>query len=300
VPAELPSGESRYLRLGNSFETNLGRNAGWPNRPERHWANGKGLGFDEMPARPRVQDSSKSPKQLFHFWEYGSLHVASPGIIDLLTRLAPGCFVTLPIDWTYSDGQSLDGYVFVDFIKLHHAYDYWRSEVQVTMQEGKKHASLGLKRALRDDIPPDLPIFRDASYRSDALVSRPLAEELAALCSREMGFENVHTSWRVDLPRKRAPRNLKARLKQAEPVADDPSMSIGRRVGLHVVPLVQRGAVNEAQALLLAWLRSLPPSPFHVIADLQVTTPAQECAKFFDVFVARANSNTPSRPSAPN
>ena len=293
VPAELPSGESRYLRLEMSYETNPGRNAGWPNRPERHWANGKGLGFDEMLERPRVEDSSKSPKRLFHFWEYASLHVASPDVIDLLTRFAPGCFVTLAIDWVYSDGQGLDGYVFVDFIKLHYAYDYWRSEVQVTMREGKKHASLGLKRALRDDIPPDLPIFRDASYRSDVLVSRPLAEELAALCSREMGFKNVHTSWRVDLPRKRAPRNLKARLKQAQPVADDPSMSIGRRVALRVVPLVQRGSFDEAEALLLAWLKSLPPSPFHVIADLQVTTPAQECAKFFDEFVARAKHEHP-------
>jgi hypothetical protein len=293
VPAELPSGESRYLRLGTSFDATPGRNAAWPNRPERMWANGRGLGFDEMTERPRLEDSSKSPKRLFHFWEYGGVHVASPDIIDMLTRLTPGCFVTIPIDWVYSDGQCLDGYVFVDFIKLHYAYDYWRSEVVVIMREGKKSASLGLKRALRDDIPPDLPIFRDAAYRSDVLVSRPLAEELAALCSREMGFNNVHTSWRVELPRKRAPRNLKAKLKQAEPVADDPSMSIARRVGLRVVPLVQRGAFTEAEALLLQWLKSLPQSPFHVIADLHVTTPAQECAKFFDEFVTRAKNEHP-------
>src|SRR5688500_1277939 len=66
VPCELPRAERRYLRLGPSFGATPGRNAAWPNRPERMWANGRGLGFDDMTERPRLEDSSKSPKRLFH------------------------------------------------------------------------------------------------------------------------------------------------------------------------------------------------------------------------------------------
>jgi hypothetical protein len=287
VPAEFPSGESRYLRMKDGFNANPGRNVGWPNRPGYRMLNGRGLGFDEMPQRPRMEDPRKAPKKLFHCWEFGGYFVASPDMVDLLNRLAPDSIVTKPIDWVFSDGQCLDSYVFVDFIRLHYAYDYRRSEVVVEMREGKKSMHLGLKRALRDDIPSELQIFRDAVIR-DVLVSRSLAEEILSLASRELCFENVHTSWSVELTRKRAPRNLKARLKPAEVVVDDPSMPMGRRISLRVSPLLQRSAFAEAEAALLQLLQELSPTPYHVIADLRITTSVEDCAKYFDEFLAKA------------
>jgi hypothetical protein len=288
IPPELPGGESRYLRMKNGLDANPGRNVGWPNQPDYALSYGRGLGFDEMPERPRLEDPRKAPKKLFHCWEFCGYFVASPDMVGLLDRLAPGSIDTMPIDWVFSDGQCLDSYVFVDFIRVHHAYDYRRSEVVVTMQEGRKTLSLGLKRALRDDIPDELQIFREACHRHNVLVSRSLAEEILSLASRELCFENVHTGWTIDLPRKRTPKNLKARVKRAEVVADDPSMPIGRRISLRVSPLLQRSAFAEAETALLQLLKELPPTPYHVIANLDVTTSAEDCAKYFDEFLIRA------------
>lgn len=97
-----------------------------------------GLGFDDITERPRIEQAKKALKCLFHFWLYKRFFVASPDMVELLEREAPGSFQTLPIDWVFNDGQALDGYVFLDVTKLHHAWDYMRSTVIVEMKRGAR------------------------------------------------------------------------------------------------------------------------------------------------------------------
>lgn len=79
------------------------------NEPKSGWGPGRGLGFDEITERPRIEQAKKAPKGLFHFWAYHQFFVASPDMVELLEREAPGSFQTLPIDWVFNDGQALDG-----------------------------------------------------------------------------------------------------------------------------------------------------------------------------------------------
>jgi len=295
LPDQNPVTECAYLCLKKSYDADPGRSAHWINAPRLHFMDGSGVGFDRVLELPRIEDSRKAPQRLFHLWTFDPFHVASPDMVDLLDRLAPSSIATLPIDWVFSDGNRLDGYVFVDFIRLHYAYDYKRSGINVTIRGDMLCVNPTSPRVVRDEMPADLQIFRDANQRSDILVTRALAGEIAALASRELRFDDPHTGRSVELPKKRRSRVLKAALKAAQPVVENESMSLDRRTRLRIFPLLQRGAFAEAETILASWLKALPASPYHVIADLQVTTPADACAKYFDDFIAVAKRDQPVR-----
>ncbi|MGH8239188.1 MAG: imm11 family protein, partial [Steroidobacteraceae bacterium] len=98
---------------------------------------------------------------------------------------------TAPVDWVFTDGKKLEGYVFLDVLPMIHAYDYKRSEVIVRVgEQGPYISSLGYPRAMRRDLPANLAIFRDAFRRHDIFVSRELARALLAANLRGFDFED--------------------------------------------------------------------------------------------------------------
>lgn len=289
-PTQPPRAESLYLRLRRSFESKPDRNAIWVNKPEQSFPRrGNGTGFTEVKERPRIEQATKAPTRLFHLWEfYRTCFIASPDMVDLLRRHDPEAIEGIPIDWVFSDGQALDGYQMIDIVRLHYAYDFNRSPVVVSMQNGRKFPRLQSHRVVRDDIPADAMIFREAFYRSELFVAKPLATEIMALASRELRFENVHTNHTIEFPRPAGKRVLQARLKPAEVAVEDESMPIGRRIDLCVVPLLLAGKFAEAEQILKGWLRARPASPFHIIAELNLTTAPQTVATYFDEFAQKA------------
>jgi hypothetical protein len=169
-------------------------------------------------------------------------------MVELLEREAPGSFQTLPIDWVFNDGQALDGYVFLDVIKLHHAWDYKRSTAIVEMNWGRKHLRFGNGRVMRQDIPSEIKIFRDAYFRQEVLVSEDLAAKIVQLASREIGFRDEATAMTVDVPASGGRRRLKARLKPAEIPSDNEAMPLHRRLDIRVLPLLAEGRLREAES----------------------------------------------------
>ena len=293
-PSEITREESKYLQISHSYVAQPGSNAAWVNKPD--WSflkNGRGLGFDHIQERPRVEQPRTPPKKLFHLWEYAEFFVASPDMIELLRNACTAAFASIPIEWVFSDGQGLEGYEFVDVIALHDAYDYRRSVVNVELRNGNKAPMLAYDRALRADIPASACLFRDSFCRNDVFVSRELAAQIARLAGRELRFHDVQTHRDTKFTPMRMPRSLKARLKKEQWPADDTSLPLEQRVHIRVIPLLRSGRFAAAEALLTDWMRALPTTSFHAIADLAITTPLERCGDFFTQFCARARSERP-------
>lgn len=292
-PSEPVRTPSAYLRLGEGYTSQPSRNAEWVNQPANRIFFGGDGGFEAITERPRFELASKAPRQLFHLAPLGQLYVASPDALELLRRVDAEAIITVPIDWVFSDGQGLDGYVLLDVVRHHHVYDYKRSTVNVELRNGVRWPALGYDRALRDDIPTDVHLVRDAHMRQETFVSRDLAEQLYQLAHRELSFQDVHTHRRLELTPQRRRRDLLARLKPAEVVEENASMPLHRRMKLRIMPLLQKGAFAEAEATLVTWLAAEPASPYHIIADLRITNDPRDCARFFDAFCEDTCSDYP-------
>jgi hypothetical protein len=285
--------DSSYLQIVPGFTSRPDQGAHWVNRPQ-HFHPFGGKGFKPLPERPRIEHARKAPQQLFHWTEFNTFYVASPDVVEILRRKDADAIVTIPIDWVYSDGQGLDGYVFLDIVRHHHLYDYKRSTVYVEkLETGVRRPRLGYDRALRDDIPPAVEIVRDRFMRHEAFVSRALAEQLYPLTHRELDFRDVHTHERVPFPLPKGRRQLLARLKPAEVIEENASMPLERRMSLRIMPLLHRGAIAEAEATLVSWLAAEPASPYHIIADLRITNDPLDCARYFDAFHEKASGEGP-------
>lgn len=292
-PAEIVNFDLKYFRLQRGLKADPQAYARWVNKPERGWGSGWGLGFDDITERPRIEQPKKAPKRLFHLWVYNHFFVASPDMVSLLQRECPGSFQTVPIDWIFNDGNALDGYVFLDVIRLEHPWDYQRSVVIVEMNHGRKSLRLGNHEVQRQDIPADAKIFRDAYHRYDVFVSRELAIQILQLAGREMSLRDMPFQELWNLPVPRAPRNLQARLKSATPPVDDESLPLDRRMSLRILPLIEQGEFAHAETVLTEWLRARPATPYHVVTELRITTSPEACAEFLDAFYLRAQAEHP-------
>ena len=288
-PAVKPSGESRFLAMYTSSESDPNFRAQWVNRPERALYPSPGTGFAKFPALPRVEVSRKSPKRLFHLAELQrtNYYVASPDMVELLRVEVAGSFETHPVEWVFNDNQALDGYVLLDFVTLHHAFDYAQSVVSVSFENGRKFPQLNNNRVIRADIPAHIRVFRDACHRNYVFVDRSLAAKMLEVTGRDVYFTEVFTGGGFDAPRPKGRRKLLAKLKPAVSPEYDESMPLHRKMDLRIVPWLREGKFAEAEALLSQWLRAKPGSPCHVVADLDVTTPPAECAQYLDAYVAR-------------
>jgi hypothetical protein len=287
-PAVKPTGESRFLEMLISSETDACHNATWTNRVDDLRLRA-GTGFAPFPATPRIEVARKAPKRLFHlagfFWSH--FYVASPDMVQLLAAEAPGSFETHPVEWIFNDGQGLDGYVLLDFVTLHHAFDYAQCIVNVRFENGHKSLQLGNDRVMRADIPPEIRVFRDACHRHLVFVDRPLAAKMLELAPRDLWMWEVFSRRGFYAPRPRGRRKLLAKLKPAPLPEYDDSLPLHRRMSLRIIPWLQQGKFAEAEAQLTQWLLQRPASPFHVIAGLDVTTSLADCARFFDEYAAR-------------
>ena len=288
-PAVRPSGESRFVQMRRSLEGDPNHNAQYVNQPGGYWHPKPGTGFAHFPPLPRVEVARKSPKRLFHLTEFGYSHyyVASPDMVELLWAEVPESFETHPLEWVFNDGQALDGYCLLDFVTLHYAYDYAQSIVNVKFMGGRKFPELANDRVIRADIPPEIRIFRDAVYRHEVFVDRSLAAKILELAGKDLSFEEIFTPRSFTVPRPRGRRKLLAKLKPVAPAVYDDSLPLHRKMALRIIPWLQQGKIAEAEAQLTEWLRAKPASPFHVIAELDVTTSPGDCARFFDDFAAR-------------
>lgn len=100
-PEHIERSESAYLHLCESLGAEPNRNARWVNEPGHTDDIGLGLGFDRLTERPRFEQASEAPQRLFHLWRFGSQYVASPDIVELLSKEDPAAIATLPIDWIF-------------------------------------------------------------------------------------------------------------------------------------------------------------------------------------------------------
>jgi hypothetical protein len=291
-PALSPTDEDpRYLKLATSYESDPGRNARWINAPAFYYMEAGGTGFPEW-ERPRFEQAQKAPKRLPHLWPWNrntNMFIASPDMVELLRSVDAEAIETTPIDWVYSDAQQLDGYVLLDITRLHYAYDYARSVVDVAFVNGQRFAHLSSPRVLRAELPASLAIFRDATLRSDVLVTPALAREIASLAAKDIRFEGVVRGSTAEIKASRRRGDLRTRLKPAQTVYDE-SMPLGRKMALRVLPLMQEGRLAEAERILVEWLKARPSSPFQVIASLDITNSPAECARHFNAFASRVKN----------
>ena len=185
-------GDSPFLLMRCVSDGGGGR-VTWLNKPEgRAYAGqGDGRGFWLFQDPPRFQENSRKPQQSADLWPYLTWFVASPRVVEILSRLDPAAIETVAIDWTFSDGQKLDGYVFLDVRRLVHAYDYKRTAVLMARDQGRTFIQrLMYPRALKPVPDPNVHIFREGYHRRDMFVTRALAKELSIAGIRGLSFED--------------------------------------------------------------------------------------------------------------
>ena len=186
-------GESPFLTFEEDFDEPPVTKVEWVNEPQDAGPMGRGNGFPNLKVRPRFEEARQKPaKGICDAWRYAGWMIASPRFVEILRRFDPQVVVTADIDWVFSDGQKLDGYQFLDVTRLIHAYDYQRSAVivEVTEERGKYVKGLSYPRALRDDVPRDIHIFREARHPQDIFFSRELAKVLATSGLSQFKFED--------------------------------------------------------------------------------------------------------------
>jgi hypothetical protein len=202
-PSDPPkAGESRYLLFHDEDSETFGR-LSWENEPQRlsfisH--TGHGEGFGRLTERPRIKEKKRRPKSRVDVWDFRLWLVASAAFVEVLRRFDPEAVETLDIDWSFVDGETLDGYVFLDIRRRIHAYDYARSRAVVEMEKGRKLVAwLAHPRALQPDIDPSIHVFRDAYWRHDVFVSRAVAQALVEAGLRGFRFEDPVSVATVEL-----------------------------------------------------------------------------------------------------
>jgi hypothetical protein len=69
---------------------------------------------------------------------------------------------------------------------------------------------------------------------------------------------------------------------------EESSRVLSRSSSPDVWALLYAGKFAEAEQLFLQSLRSIPPTPFHVVCDLEITTSRAETAEYFDKLIETA------------
>jgi hypothetical protein len=188
-PAQV--GDSEFLIMRSISESRGGR-VTWVNKPEgRAYADqGNGRGFWLFKDPPVFQEACKKPKQPADFWPYLGWFIASPKMVEILSRFDPSVIDTVAIDWTFSDGKKLDGYVFLDLRRRIHAYDYRRTAVLMARDRGHTFIHRFMyPRTLKPIPDPKVNIFREA-YSREVFVKRELAKELSLAGIKGNFFED--------------------------------------------------------------------------------------------------------------
>lgn len=198
LPPAIPpdSTESKFLLVNATSEGIPGGRVTWVNDPGRTVSMdhvGYGLGFARLEQVPHFEHQAEKPKQPSEVWSYLNWFIASQSFVQILRGVDPDAVQTKEMDWVFSDGQRLDGYMLLDITRVIDAYDFRRTAVIVGMDRGRKYiARLAEPRTLRD-IPEDVHMFRTSAYRSDVFMSRMLAGAISAAKVRGIYFLDPRT-----------------------------------------------------------------------------------------------------------
>jgi hypothetical protein len=271
------------------------KHAWWSNLPHgiQWWGDGDGLyRFKEHPRwlawlRPRPRVTIRHSAEGFpEFWAASRAFVASPRACELIRRLEPA-IATVDIDYSFADGASRDGYVLLDFVARHHAYDFMRSDVTVLVNDGRRRLELGTQRTIRDDIPTHVHAFR-GFHEVGLFFSRELAEQLEPLAQGQLWYfdDNLGAGVPLEEQRIRAKRARARSETEAQPPGPQP-----RQVWSQLRPLQRNCDLIAAERLLMESLRATPASPYHIACDLRIETPRETVAEYFDSYLAGARRN---------
>lgn len=250
---------------------------------------GGGFGFGELELRPRLQMAYASRFGMPELWSLGRFFVASPAMHALLRKYEPSALATVDIDVRFDDGVAAEGYVLLDVIAQRVAWDYARSDVEVYLNDGRRYLRLESPRTLRADIPSTVHLFRDSSNLEGLLVSRELAEKMEAMSSAQLWITDYQCDAGSNLRQHRI-RKKRSRFKAAKPATYADKQVLQELLSSQVQPLVRSGDFAAAEKLLVQWLRTLESTPYHIAADLQITTPLPTVAAYFDDFAGKARS----------
>lgn len=299
-PALPPIGPSRFLKL-ESGESDRGTSRiEWVNEPPLSVLlfQGMGCGFGKFEQRPYiVQNRPKPPKppQIWHFPHYWL--AVSPEVRDVICSFDAEAIEFCEIDWEYNDGGRLDGYGFVDVIRLLDAYDYDRCQLDVELsKDGSKRVQRILTpEVLRTDIPPEVHLLRDARHRLTIYVSCELASALAPYIAKDVEFLDPHALYKrvkFNTRKTRRPATVPppAIVHDLPRAPVNPVADFGKQIRREIPPLLDAGRFAEAEAKLTQWMQELPASPYHVAIDpgVAISNPREEVAAFVNAFISKA------------
>ena len=270
----------------------------WHQMPESTRQRGLGGGrgfheFKERPSwwpwwqrRPRVT-IAHSPARFPELWAVSEALVASRAACELIRGFEPA-IATVGIDYYFEDGTSRDGYVLLDFITRHYAHDYLRSDVTVYLGEGTRRVELGLKRTVREDIPPNVHAFWELP-EGDLYLSRELANHIERLAPGQFSYHDDNLGEWVPLDAQR----IRAKYASARAAAPPPTGAADpEQVRQRLGPLLRSGDLISAERLLVESLRATPWSPYHIACHLRIETPPETVAAYFDSFLATTRRRT--------
>ena len=176
-------GESRFLLLSIVSErTEILNATSWPSMPGGvcHLAY---AGLDVLRTETqRFVTEARKPEVLPVAWLSDGVFVAAPELVEVVRKHDPDAIDIVEVDWTFADGEKVEGYAFVYVRRVLQAYDWKRSAVIVKHDSKRKYiAGLGRTRALRRQLPSDMHIFRDAYCLQDVFVSPQLGADLVLI-----------------------------------------------------------------------------------------------------------------------
>jgi hypothetical protein len=258
----------------------------WQNMTETNRWTGGGIGFPDVTTRPRIQALGPAPPRLPQFWSMGRFFIASPAVCELLRQYGSTAIDTVEIDWTYSDGVRLRGYSMVDVKAFRHSIDFFRSDIEIMLNGERRYLYQRGHRTLRADIPEGVHAFRDALDHSEVIFSRELAIALETLAPGSCQFMDLQLGQQVPLALQRIHKQRSVFKRQD--AAPSELQGLYAQLRADVVPRLRAGDIVAAEKELLRLLRSTETSPYHVVCELEVTTPAKSIARYLDDFAKRA------------
>lgn len=260
----------------------------WLNMTEANRWTGGGIGFPDVTGRPRVRALAPAPSQLPQIWWMDRFFVVSRPVCELLRQYAATAIDTVDIDWSYSDGVRLEGYAMLDVKKFHHSIDFFRSDIEIVLNGEHRYMHQRGHRTLRTDLPEGVHAFRDALNHSEIIISRELAAVLETLAPGACRFMDLQLGQEAPLALERI-RNQRSIYKR-HAVARSELHDLHEQLDGDVKPRLRAGDIGSAEQSLLRLLQATDPSPYHLVGELEITTPAREVARYLDDFAKVARS----------
>ncbi len=187
-------GDSALVRLDLFTDDPFG-DVKWLNPPEDiYGVLGNGRGLKAIAETPQFREAGTRPRRRADAYEYTSWLVVSGAFAKVVKQFAPQHTELLRIDWTRSNGSRVEGMYFLDVTKLVDAYDFSRSELRIVLNNGRRLLEgMNFPRAIKPGADVGVHICRDLFLRHEILVSRELAEALAAAQLRGVKFRELAT-----------------------------------------------------------------------------------------------------------